>query len=113
MHIIELLRIRCQPGRRADFVIKDAAVWTPALASHDGFLGKEVWPSLDDADQVLLVIRWASMSHFRSFPMDRCAELSAAMEDVQAEISCEVYETAGQGATSSHTTRSNPNAATA
>ncbi|MBX7234553.1 MAG: TIGR03792 family protein [Caldilineales bacterium] len=94
MHIIELLRIRCHPGRRADFLDRDAAVWTPALARHRGFLGKEVWPSREDPDQVLLVVRWASMESFQSFPMDRCAELSAMMDDVQADIRCEVYETA-------------------
>jgi uncharacterized protein (TIGR03792 family) len=93
MHVIELLRIRCHPGRRAEFLIKDAAVWTPALASHEGFLGKEVWPSREDPDQVTLVIRWASMNHWQSFPVDHCAELTALMEDVQADVSCEVYET--------------------
>lgn len=92
MHVIELLRIQCHPGRRAEFLSRDAHIWTPALARHQGFIAKEVWPSLDDPDQVTIIVRWATLADWKCFPGDLCAELTAAMADVQVQISCETYE---------------------
>ena len=47
MAVIELFRVTCVPGRRDEWLKRDAAIWTPALARHEGFVSKEVWPSLD------------------------------------------------------------------
>lgn len=93
MAVIELLRIQCRPARRADFLVKDAEIWTPALARHSGFIAKEVWPSLDDPDQVTIIVRWASLAEWKSFPLQLCCELDVRMEDVQLSVACEAYET--------------------
>lgn len=92
MAIIELLRIQTAPGRRAEFLARDAAVWTPALAAHEGFVRKETWISQDDRDRVTLVIRWASLAQWKSFPPAMIEELDAQMADLQQSLVCETYE---------------------
>jgi uncharacterized protein (TIGR03792 family) len=92
MAVIELLRIQTAEGRRAEFLARDAVVWTPALAAHDGFLHKEAWLSQDDPDLVTLVIRWASLTQWQQFPAERMAELDARMGDLQVSVTCETYE---------------------
>jgi uncharacterized protein (TIGR03792 family) len=92
MPIIELLRIQTAPGRREEFLLADAAVWTPALSRHDGFLSKQVWISHDDPDRVTLVIRWASLAQWKSFPAALLAELDARMDGLQMSLTCETYE---------------------
>ncbi len=92
MAVIELLRVTCVPGRRDEWLARDAAIWTPALARHEGFISKEVWPSLTDPDQVAIVVRWASQDQWKSFPEELGSELDAKMRDVQLDIVCEEYE---------------------
>jgi uncharacterized protein (TIGR03792 family) len=87
--VIELLRVQCAPGRREEWLVRDAAVWTPALAAHDGFLHKEVWPSLDHPDEVVILVRWASLAQWKSFPEDLALALDAQMQDVQVGLSGE------------------------
>ncbi len=92
MAVIELLRVLTAPGCRDEFVARDAAVWTPALAAHDGFVSKEVWVSQDDPNLVTLVIRWASLAQWKSFPSELLAELDAKMEGLQVSLSAETYD---------------------
>ena len=53
--VIEVLRFCVPVAAQAAFLAADAAIWTPALATSPGFLGKEVWVS---GDAMRLVIRW-------------------------------------------------------
>jgi uncharacterized protein (TIGR03792 family) len=92
MAVIELLRIQTAPGRRMEFVARDAEVWTPALARHDGFVAKEVWVSHDDPNLVTLVIRWASMTQWKSFPVALIEKLDAQMQELQVSLVCETHE---------------------
>jgi uncharacterized protein (TIGR03792 family) len=92
MAVIELLRIQTARGRRAEFLARDAALWTPALAAHEGFVSKETWISHDDHDRVTLVIRWVSLAHWQRFPAAIVEELDARMADLQESLVCETYE---------------------
>ncbi|MFZ4848329.1 MAG: TIGR03792 family protein [Caldilinea sp.] len=92
MAVIEMLRATCAPGRRAEWLARDAAIWTPALAAHDGFVLKEVWPSIDHPDEVVILVRWESLAQWKSFPDDLNRALDAQMQDVQVGISSEALE---------------------
>lgn len=92
MCVVEVLRFETPPGRRDEFLARDAEVWTPALAQHDGFLSKHVWASLDHPDRVTLVIRWESLDQWKSFSVERCQELDAQMGDLLCFCTCESYE---------------------
>jgi uncharacterized protein (TIGR03792 family) len=90
--VIEMLRVQCPPNRRAEFLQRDAAVWTQALSRHEGFISKESWLSQDDPDKVTLVIRWRSLAHWQSFPAELGKELDKQMGDLLCPLTCEAYE---------------------
>lgn len=92
MPVVEVLRIETPEGCRQEFLARDAEVWTPALARHEGFLSKDVWVSLDNPNQVTLVIRWESLAKWKTFSAERCRQLDAQMEGVQVCCTCESYE---------------------
>ena len=89
MAVIELLRVTCVPGKRAEWLVRDAEIWTPALAAHDGYISKEVWPSIDHPDEVVIIVRWESLAQWKSFPDELNVALDAKMQDVQVAITSE------------------------
>jgi uncharacterized protein (TIGR03792 family) len=95
MPVIEMLRAKCAPGRRDEWLKRDAEIWTPALAAHDGYISKEVWPSIDNPDDVVIIVRWESLAQWKSFPEELNLALDAKMSDVQLAITSEalaIYE---------------------
>jgi uncharacterized protein (TIGR03792 family) len=93
MAVIEMLRAKCAPGCRAEWLMRDAEVWTPALAAHDGFISKEVWPSIDSPDDVVIIVHWESLPQWKSFPKDLEAALDAKMAGLQLAVTSEALET--------------------
>jgi uncharacterized protein (TIGR03792 family) len=87
MPVIEMLRARCAPDRRAEWLVRDAEIWTPALAAHDGYISKEVWPSIDNPDEVVIIVRWESLAQWRSFPdeLNRARRQNAGRAGVDHE----------------------------
>ena len=96
MAVIELLRTRVPVEKQEEFLARDAAVWTPALANHDGFISKECWISLDEPDLVTMVIHWNSLAQWQSFPADLLTELDRQMGDLLFPLTCETYAVHGQ-----------------
>jgi len=95
MPVIEMLRATCVPGRREEWLARDAEVWTPALAAHGGYISKEVWPSIDHPDEVVIIVRWESLAQWKSFPDELNVALDAKMQDVQVAITSEALEIFG------------------
>ena len=95
MAVIEMLRATCVPGRREEWLRRDAELWTPALAAHDGYISKEVWPSIDNPDDVVIIVRWESLAQWKSFPKDLETALDAKMQDVQVDVTSEALDIYG------------------
>ena len=93
MAVIEMLRAKCVSGRRQEWLVRDAEVWTPALAAHDGFISKAVWPSIDNPDEVVIIVHWESLPQWKSFPKDLEAALDAKMAGLQLAVTSEALET--------------------
>ncbi|MBW4670629.1 MAG: TIGR03792 family protein [Cyanomargarita calcarea GSE-NOS-MK-12-04C] len=66
--VIELLRVKVPPNVREKYILKDAEIWTTALAGYPGFLGKEVWINPNDSTEVMMIIRWATKEHWKAIP---------------------------------------------
>lgn len=92
MPVIEILRVKCVPGRRAEWLVRDAEIWTPALAAHDGYISKEVWPSIDNPDEVVIIVRWESLAQWKTFPDELNVALDARMQDVQIAVTSEALD---------------------
>ena len=95
MAVIEMLRAKCVPGRREEWLRRDAELWKPALAAHDGYISKEVWPRIDNPDDVVIIVRWESLAQWKSFPDELNVALDARMHDVQLEVTSEALEIHG------------------
>jgi uncharacterized protein (TIGR03792 family) len=90
--VIEQLSFQVPLALQGDFLRHDAAIWTPVLAAHPGFLGKEVWRETDSPDALHLIIRWASRAEWKAVPHDLLAATDqrfiAAMGQVFAVLRC-------------------------
>ncbi|MGF1482194.1 MAG: TIGR03792 family protein [Cyanophyceae cyanobacterium] len=88
--VIEWLKFKVNPTAREKFIREDARIWTPVLASYDGFLGKEVWIEPQIQENVNLVIRWQTRQQWKSIPqtvLDTTEQKFAqAMEENQYQM---------------------------
>ncbi|MUG96728.1 TIGR03792 family protein [Scytonema sp. UIC 10036] len=66
--VIELLKVKVPPAQREKFILKDAEIWTAALAKYPGFLEKEVWIDPNNATEVVLIVRWATREQWKAVP---------------------------------------------
>jgi uncharacterized protein (TIGR03792 family) len=88
---------KCAPGRREEWLKRDAEIWTPALAAHDGYISKEVWPSIDNPDDVVIIVRWESLAQWKSFPDElETSRSTPRCTDVQLAITSEALAIHGE-----------------
>ena len=66
--VIEWLKFQVASEFREVFIQTDAAIWTTALESYPGFLGKMVWTNPDNPSEIVLVIHWASREEWKAIP---------------------------------------------
>src|SRR5713226_6225976 len=88
---IELLEVACPSELREAFMVRDADVWTAALARQPGFIDKEVWTCQDDPTRLIIVIRWETADHWKAFPSALAQELDQKMGDLLMPLTCHTY----------------------
>lgn len=88
--VIEWLKIRVAPERREQYIQKDEEIWTTALSTYPGFLGKQVWINPNQQDEVVLVIQWESREAWKRVSVQHIKEterlFSQAMGDAVYSI---------------------------
>lgn len=88
--VIEWLKIRVAPERREQYIQKDEEIWTTALSTYPGFLGKQVWINPNQPDEVVLVIQWESREAWKRVSVQHIEEterlFSQAMGDAVYSI---------------------------
>ncbi|BAY22936.1 hypothetical protein NIES2100_27000 [Calothrix sp. NIES-2100] len=91
--VIELLKFKIATEIRETFLLKDAEIWTTALAEYPGFIGKEVWINPLDSTEIIFVIRWATREQWKAIPLE---ELEAVEQKFTAAlgVTCELVESA-------------------
>ncbi|TWT40775.1 TIGR03792 family protein [Botrimarina hoheduenensis] len=72
--VIEELIFQVAPEARAEFLRADRVIWTTALETQPGFLGKETLLPASNPDQVRLQIRWRSQADWDAVPADLLAQ---------------------------------------
>ncbi len=72
--VIEWLKVRVSPELREKFIQKDAEIWTAMLSEYPGFLSKEVWINPETPTEVVLMIRWETLEHWKAVPAERVAQ---------------------------------------
>ena len=61
--------------KREQFIQQDEAIWTAALSTYPGFLGKEVWIEPNAPDRVIYTIRWQTREQWKSIPAKDLANI--------------------------------------
>jgi len=93
--VVEWLRVRVVPELREQYVQKDEEIWTTALSTYPGFLGKEVWISPDDLAEVIVIVRWASFDEWHSIPPEALEQVEAQFNAAMGEGTHEIVESVG------------------
>jgi len=89
--VIEWLKFKVPPELHEQYIQSDAKVWTPALANHPGFLGKEVWLNPNDRTEIVIVVRWASREQWKSFPQPQLEQLEFEIAEMIG-CTCQLLE---------------------
>ena len=84
--VIEWLKFRVDPDSREQFIQQDEAIWTAALATYPGFLGKEVWIEPNDSDKVIFTIRWQTREQWKSIPASDLAKIEQKFSTKMREM---------------------------
>lgn len=92
--MIEWLKFTVDPNQRETFVQKDREIWTAALAQYRGFLGKEVWISPDQLDEVVFVIRWFSFEQWDAIPSNELQQVERAFATAMGETRYQLVHSA-------------------
>lgn len=81
--VIEWLQFRVDEAAIDEFVERDRAIWTTALAQYPGFAKKEVWTNPDTPGEIICVIHWETVEQWKSIPV-------SALESIEAEFQAEM-----------------------
>jgi uncharacterized protein (TIGR03792 family) len=84
--VIEWLKFRVDSAGREKFIQQDEIVWTAALSTYPGYLGKEVWIEPKTADKVIFIIRWQTREQWKSISVKDLVKIERKFSDVMAEM---------------------------
>lgn len=90
--VIEWLKFQVSEILRETFIQKDEEIWTTALAKYPGFMGKEVWITMDKPDEVVCVIQWESLDAWKSIPADVLEATDKAFSQQMGEGTYKIVE---------------------
>ena len=90
--VIEWLGFIVKPELREKFVVEDEKIWTSALATQDGFLGKEIWIAPEQSDRVYIVIHWQTREQWKAVPTDLLSETDAKFNSAMGKENFEMIE---------------------
>ena len=84
--VIEWLKFRVDSDSREQFIRQDEEIWTAALATYPGFLGKEVWIEPNAPDKVIFTIRWQTREQWKSIPASDLAKIEQRFSTKMREM---------------------------
>ena len=84
--VIEWLKFRVDSDSREQFIQKDEAIWTAALATYPGFLGKEVWIDPHAPGKIIFTIRWQTREQWKSIPASDLAKIEGRFSTKMREM---------------------------
>lgn len=84
--VIEWLQFKVSSNSREQFIQQDEAIWTAALSSYPGFLGKEVWIDPQAPDRVIFTIRWQTREQWKSIPPSDLARIEQKFSQAMSKL---------------------------
>lgn len=90
--VIEWLSFSVKPELREKFIAEDEKIWTTALATNDGFLGKEIWIDPNLTDRIYLVVRWQTKEQWNAVPRDLLQATEAKFSETIGADNYKLFE---------------------
>lgn len=84
--VIEWLKFKVDSDSREQFIQQDEKIWTAALSTYPGFLGKEVWIEPNALGKVVFIIRWQTREQWKSIPEKDLREIEQKFSRVMREM---------------------------
>jgi uncharacterized protein (TIGR03792 family) len=84
--VIEWLKFKVDSNSREQFIQQDEKIWTAALSTYPGYLGKEVWIEPKTADKVIFVIRWQTREQWKSIPVEELVKIEHKFSAVMKKM---------------------------
>lgn len=84
--VIEWLKFKVNSKSREQFIQKDEAIWTAALSSYPGYIGKEVWLEPNTPEEVVLVVHWQTREQWKSISVKDLAAIEQKFSKVMKEM---------------------------
>lgn len=80
--VVELLRFHVQEEEVGRFILRNEAIWTPALRDRPGFIRREILRDPDRPEEIMILVHWRSRADLEAFPDELEAQLDARMGDL-------------------------------
>jgi uncharacterized protein (TIGR03792 family) len=84
--VIEWLKFQVDSDAREKFIREDETIWTAALSTYPGFLGKEVWIEPQSSDKVIFTIRWQTREQWKSIAAKDLAAIEQQFSEVMGKM---------------------------
>lgn len=84
--VIEWLQFTVDSDSREKFIQQDEAIWTAALSTYPGFLGKEVWIEPKASGKVIFTIRWQTREQWKSIPLQDLVKIEQKFAGVMKKM---------------------------
>ncbi|MEO1340764.1 MAG: TIGR03792 family protein [Cyanobacteria bacterium J06635_13] len=85
--VIEWLEFQVDSDSREQFIQQDEKIWTAALSTYPGFLGKEVWIEPNAPDKIIFAIRWQTREQWKSIPVSDLVKIEQNFSKIMADRS--------------------------
>lgn len=84
--VIEWLKFKVDSDSREQFIQEDEKIWTTALATYPGFLGKEVWIEPNSTSEVIFVVHWQTRQQWKSIPVEDLIKIEEKFSGVMRKM---------------------------
>ncbi|MEL6439474.1 MAG: TIGR03792 family protein [Cyanobacteria bacterium J06621_8] len=84
--VIEWLKFVVDAESREQFIQQDEKIWTAALSTYPGFLGKEVWIEPDALGKIIFIIRWQTREQWKSIPREDLIKIEQGFSKVMKSM---------------------------
>jgi len=89
---VEELVFKMDPADVDAYVAADEQSWGALLSSLPGYLGGEIWESIEEPGVVHNIIYWDKKESLENVPKDLCAKADAKLSELLDGIKVEVVE---------------------
>ena len=90
--IIEWLKFRVSCESHSAFIEHDESVWTVALETFSGYLGKRLWINPDQPQEIVILVHWESKEQWKAIPPSLLEQTEQVFREKMGSHDYEIVE---------------------